>query len=151
MVPIGADENSGRCPQLAAETRNLFVIGGQSKYDRRLTAIVKAALVSYENKLNVTYLTDLPMNKLRERLKHLPDHSIALFVTFYKDAQGQEFLNAAEALPMITAASNAPVFSISDTYLGRGIVGGFVVSFEEQGKIASRDVLDILGGKLPQD
>jgi len=42
---------------------------------------------------------------------------------------------------MIVAASNAPVFSISDTYLGRGIVGGFVVSFEEQGKIASAMLL----------
>ena len=39
----------------------------------------------------------------------------------------------------------------SDTYLGRGIVGGFVVSIEEQGKIAVRDVLEILGGKPPQD
>jgi signal transduction histidine kinase len=137
--------------RLLPKTHNLFVIGGQSRYDRRLTAIVKAELVSYENKLNVTYLTDLPMNKLRETLKHLPDNSIALYLTFYKDVQGQEFLNAAEALPLIVAASNAPVFSISDTYLGRGVVGGFVVSFEEQGKIASRDVLDILGGKLPQD
>lgn len=136
---------------LLPETRSLFVIGGQSRYDRRLVAIVKAELASYENKLNVTYLTDLPMNQLRERLKQLPDHSVVLYLTFYKDVQGQEFLNAAEALPMIVAASNAPVFSISDTYLGRGIVGGFVVSFEEQGKIASRDVVAILGGKSPQD
>ena len=37
------------------------------------------------------------------------------------------------------------------TYLGRGIVGGFVVSVEEQGKIAGRDILEILGGKSPQD
>jgi signal transduction histidine kinase len=137
--------------RLLPKTRNLFVIGGQSRYDRRLTAIVKAELIFYENKLNVTYLTDLPMNKLQERLRHLPDNSIVLYLSFYKDVQGQEFLNAAEALPTIVAASNAPVFSISDTYLGHGIVGGFVVSFEEQGKIASRDVLDILGGKLPQD
>ncbi|MGO9565633.1 MAG: ATP-binding protein [Candidatus Korobacteraceae bacterium] len=137
--------------RLLPKTRNLFVIGGQSGYDRRLTAIVNAGLVSYENKLNVTYLTDLPMSKLRNRLKHLPDNSIVLYLSFYKDVQGQEFLNAAEALPTIVAASNAPVFSISDTYLGRGIVGGFVVSFEEQGKIASRDALDILGGKSPQD
>ena len=136
---------------LLPKTRNLFVIGGQSRYDRRLVAIVKAELASYENKLNVTYLTDLPMNQLRERLKQLPDHSVVLYLTFYKDVQGQEFLNAAEALPMIVAASNAPVFSISDTYLGRGIVGGFVVSFEEQGKIASRNVVAILGGKSPQD
>ena len=47
-------------------TRHLFVIAGQSNYDRGLTALVKTDLVSYENKLDVTYLTDLPMSQLQE-------------------------------------------------------------------------------------
>ena len=136
---------------LLPETRHLFVVGGQSDYDRRLTALVKTALASYENKLDVTYLTDLPMSKLLERLRHLPDHSMVLYLSFFKDAQGREFLNIAEALPMIAGAANAPVFGIVDTQLGHGIVGGFVVSFEEQGKIVGRDALEILAGKPPQD
>ena len=133
------------------ETRHLFVVAGQSDYDRRLTALVKTDLISYENKLDVTYLTDLPMSKLLERVRHLPDHSIVLYLSFFKDAQGREFLNIAEALPMIAGAANAPVFGIADTQLGHGIVGGFVVSFEEQGKIVGRDALEILAGKPPQD
>ncbi len=136
---------------LLPETRHLFVVAGQSEYDRSLTALVKADLASYENKLDVTYLTDLPMGELLERLKHLPDHSIVLYLSFFKDALGREFLNIAEALPMIAGAANAPVFGISDTQLGHGIVGGFVVSFEEQGKIAGRDALEILAGRPPQD
>jgi hypothetical protein len=85
------------------------------------------------------------VNELQQRLRRLPGRSIVLYLSFFKDAQGRAFLNASEALPMVTAASSAPVFWISDTYLGHGIVGGFVVSFEEQGKITSRDVLEILG------
>ena len=91
------------------------------------------------------------MSKLLERLRHLPDHSMVLFLSFFKDVQGREFLNTAEALPMIAGAANAPVFGIADTYLGHGIVGGFVVSSEEQGKIMGRDALEILAGKPPQD
>ena len=91
------------------------------------------------------------MSKLQERVRHLPDHSIVLYLSFFKDAQGREFLNIAEALPMIAGAANAPVFGIVDTQLGHGIVGGFVVSFEEQGKIVGRDALEILAGKPPQD
>jgi signal transduction histidine kinase/ABC-type uncharacterized transport system substrate-binding protein len=136
---------------LLPETRQLFVIAGQSIYDRGLTAIVKAGLNSYATRLDVTYLTDLPMNELQERLRHLPSRSIILYLSLYKDAQGRAFLNTTEALPLVTVAASAPVFGISDTYLGHGIVGGFVVSFEEQGKIASRDILEILGGKPPQD
>ena len=132
-------------------TRHLFVVAGQSDYDRGLTALVKTDLISYENKLDVTYLTDLPMSKLLERLRNLPDHSIVLFLSFFKDVQGREFLSTPEALPMIADAANAPVFGIADTYLGHGIVGGFVVSAEEQGKILSRDAQEILGGKPPRD
>jgi signal transduction histidine kinase len=132
-------------------TRHLFVVAGQSDYDRGLTAVVKTDLISYENKLDVTYLTDQPMIKLLERLRHLPDHSIVLFLSFFNDVQGREFLSTAEALPMIAGAANAPVFGIADTYLGHGIVGGFVVSAEEQGKIMARDAREILGGKPPQN
>ena len=60
-------------------------------------------------------------------------------------------MNSIDVLPKITAASNSPVFGMSDTYLGRGIVGGHVVSFEDQGKIAARDIVEILGGKPPRD
>jgi hypothetical protein len=134
--------------RLLPETRQVFVVAGQSKFDRGITALVKARLNCYENRLDVTYLIDLPMNELQERLRHLPGRSIVLYLPFYKVAQGRGFLKASEALPMVTAASSAPVFGISDTYLGHGIVGGFVVTFEEQGKIASRDVLEILGESL---
>jgi len=136
---------------LVPGTRHLFVVAGQSDYDRGLTALVKRDLVSYENKLDITYLTDLPMSKLLERLRHLPDHSIVLFLSFFKDVQGREFLSTAEALPTIAGAANAPVFGIADTFLGHGIVGGFVVSAEEQGKIMGRDALEILAGKSPHD
>ena len=132
-------------------TRHVFVVAGQSDYDKGLTAIVKTDLIAYEKKLDVTYLTDLPMSELLEKLRHLPDHSIVLFLSFFKDVQGREFLNAPEALPMIADAANAPVFGIADTYLGRGIVGGFVVSNEEEGKILGRDALEIFRGKPPQD
>jgi signal transduction histidine kinase len=132
-------------------TRHLFVVAGQSDYDRRLTALVKTGLSSYGNKLEVTYLTDLPMSKLLDGLRHLPNHSIVLFLSFFKDVEGREFLSTAEALPMITGAANAPVFGIADTYLGHGIVGGVVVSAEEQGKIMGRDALEILRGKPPRD
>ena len=137
--------------RLLPDTGHVFVIAGQSRYDRALTAFVKAELTPHENRLDVTYLTDLPMNELLDRVRHLPSHSIVLYLTFFKDIEGRQFLNSVDVLPRITAASNSPVFGMSDTYLGRGVVGGDVVSFEEQGKIAAHDIIEILGGKPPQD
>jgi signal transduction histidine kinase len=151
-LQVGAAGTLDVAMRLLPKTRHVFVVAGQAEYDRALTAVTKAALNSYENKLlDFTYLTDLPMPQLLERLRRLPSHSVVLFVCLYKDADGRQFLNAAEALPMVVAAANAPVFGMADGYLGRGIVGGHVVSFDEQGRIAGRDALEILGGKSPQD
>jgi len=137
--------------RLLPETRQVFVVTGQSRFDKGVAALAKAGLSSYEGKLTVTYLTELSMKELQERLRNLPSHSIVLFLTFFKDAEGREFLSTTDVLPMVVAASNAPVFGVTDSYLDRGIVGGFVISIKEQGKIAGRDILEILGGKSPQD
>lgn len=137
--------------RLLPETRQVYVVAGQSRYDLDAMALVKAALIPYESRLAFSYLTDLPTHDLQERLKHLPSRSIVLYVSFHKDVNGRALLNATEALPLVAAASNAPVFGLSDTYLGLGAVGGYVVSFDEQGKIAARDVIEILAGKSPRD
>ena len=137
--------------RLLPDTRQVFVIAGQARYDRVLTEFVKTELSAYQNRLDVVYLTDLPMNKLLERVRHLPSHSIVLYLTFFKDIEDRQFLNSLDVLPKISAISSSPVFGMSDTYVGRGIVGGHTASFEEQGKIAARDVIAILGGKPPRD
>jgi hypothetical protein len=83
--------------RLLPETRQVFVAAGQSNFDRGITALVKAGLNSYENRLDVTYLIDLPVNELQERLRRIPGRSIVLYLSFFKDAQGRAFLNASEA------------------------------------------------------
>lgn len=137
--------------RLLPDTHQVYVVAGQSNYDRGITKLVKAGLAPYETLLDIKYLTNLSMNELQGRLRQLFSHSIVLYLSFFKDAQGRAFLNAPEALPLIAASSVAPVFGISSSYLGRGVVGGFVMSVEEQGKIAARYALEILRGKSPRD
>jgi signal transduction histidine kinase len=48
---------------------------------------------------------------------------------------------------VITAASNGPDFGMSDTYIGHGIVGGYVMTYEKQGQITGQIVSELLDGK----
>jgi signal transduction histidine kinase len=137
--------------KLLPRTQHVVVVGGATAFDKGLEAEVKAGLNSHPAKVVITYLTDLTMTDLLERLRHLPSGTVILYSTFFRDAAGNEFVNATTALPMIAEAANVPVFGISDTYLGNGIVGGDVLSFAEQGKIASKVVLEIFRGKNPRD
>lgn len=133
------------------ETRRVAVVVGTSSFDRRAGSLSKEELRSFGSRLEVTDFSTFEMGDLLERLRHLPEQTIVLYVSFFQDAAGNKFVNATKALPMVAEASNAPVFGMSDTYLGNGIVGGVVMNFQEQGKATAGIVSELLSGKAAQD
>ena len=137
--------------RLLPGTRHVAVVGGSAVWDRGIEDIFKSSLQPYADKLDISYLIGLDMGTLLDRVKHLPSHTVILYTSIWQDGAGRQFINATNALPMVTGAANAPVFGLSDTYLGRGVVGGYVVSYAEQGKVAGRIVVELLQGKGPRD
>ena len=119
--------------RLFPQTRHIAVVSGSSTFDHGVLAVTRTELKIYDGKLDVIYLTDLSMGNLLGKLSQLPEHTIVLYDSFFSDAEGTPFVNATAALPMVANAANAPVFGMSDTYLGHGIVGGNLLSFVEQG------------------
>ncbi|MGA9730237.1 MAG: ABC transporter substrate binding protein, partial [Candidatus Acidiferrales bacterium] len=132
-------------------TRHVFVVGGSSAYDRVAIAATKGLLGSSQAQPQFSYLVDMEMSKLLQEVRNLPENSIVLYVSFFQDSVGNKFLNATKALPIVAAAANAPVFGMSDTYLGHGIVGGDVMNFREQGRVTAQIVSEILDGKKAED
>jgi signal transduction histidine kinase len=137
--------------RLQSGSRHVVVVGGMSSFDKHLEAIFRERLHSYESSLDFTYLTDLDMPSLLERLKHLPDHTIVLYAHIGRDAKGTRYVGAAQAGPMVASVANAPVFGPSDVDLGHGEVGGYLESFAKEGKIVGTIAVRILNGERPQD
>jgi signal transduction histidine kinase len=137
--------------RLFPATRHVVIIGGTTAFDTTAVSITKTNIASLAAKLDLAYMTDLEMNQLLERVRHLPDQTVVLYISFFRDAAGHKFINATRALPMIASSANAPVFGMSDTYLEHGIVGGDLMRFQEQGKVTARIVSELLAGKKPQD
>jgi ABC-type uncharacterized transport system substrate-binding protein len=137
--------------KLQPRTEHVVVVGGTAPYDRHLEAIVKESVRNYEGRLAFTYLTDLEMPVLLERLKHLPNHTIILCTIIEQDAAGTHFIASTQALPMVTRVANAPVFVLEDVDMGSGAVGGSVVSFAVQGRIAGGIAMRVLKGETPRD
>jgi signal transduction histidine kinase len=133
------------------DRRHVFIVGGSSAYDRVAIAATKGLLSSFQPQTQISYLVEMEMGKLLEALRNLPENSIVLYVSFFQDSVGNRFLNATKALPMVAAAANAPVFGMSDTYLGHGIVGGDVMSFREQGRVTAQIVSELLDGTKAED
>jgi signal transduction histidine kinase len=135
--------------RLRPSTKHVVVVGGVGAYDRELESIVKKALHGYESKLKFTYLTDLDMPTLLERLKRLPNDSIVYHTSLMQDAAGTRFIDASQSVPLIASAANAPVFVVDDVDLGKGTVGGDLLSFDVEGRAAAAMAVKVLNGERP--
>jgi len=136
---------------LLPTTENVVVVGGTADFDRAFQGQIKKRFKPYETRLKFTYLTDVSMTDLLDRLRQLPPRTIVIYSSFWRDASGRQFVNATMALPMIAKASNAPVFGFSDSYVGHGIVGGDVHSYAEQGRVVAQLALEVLSGTKAAD
>ena len=123
--------------RLHPNTAHVFVIAGKAKFDLSWVAQARRAFRAYEDRLEFVYLTGLPMNALLSEVDHLPPDSIIYYLHILEDSAGKAFVPA-EALELVAARANAPIYGNVDTYIGRGLVGGRVFSFEAEGRNAAR-------------
>jgi PAS domain S-box-containing protein len=132
---------------LQPTTKHVVVVGGVGAYDRYLEKIVKGSLQNYESKFEFTYLTDQDMPTLLGRLSRLPSDTIVLYTSIFQDAAGAHFIDANQSAPMVVGATNVPVFVLFDVNFGTGAVGGDIISFASDGKMAGQMAVSILNGE----
>ena len=136
--------------RLRPGTEHVVVVnGGIANFDKEQLASIKRDLKAFTDHLDITYMTELAMPDLLERLRHLPSHTLVLLATVSLDAAGTRFTSS-DYGPIVNAA-NAPAFSLFDIHLNHGEVGGYLSSLSGQGKIAGAIALKILKGDKPQD
>lgn len=142
------DKTLALAERLQPEANRLFVIAGSGEVDRRWQSAARKAIEDRERKFEVAYLFERSYANLVEEVSRIPRDSIVLLLTVFADSDGNAFVPARVAGPL-SAISPAPVYAPYDTYIGNGIVGGFVETFESVGVRAADMALQILAGKDP--
>ena len=98
----------------------------------------------------ISYWDNISVEEMRSRLAALPRDTIVLFLSVVRDGAGHTPISLA-LIPSLSAASSAPIYGLSDGFIGFGIVGGSVLSFETQGKQAAELGQRILQGEKAAD
>jgi signal transduction histidine kinase len=136
--------------RLQPETERAVVVTGSLGTDRVWKAAARAQLEGLERPISVTYLDDLPIEALAERLAALPPRAVVLLGPFGRDGAGRDIRPQVAA--RVAAASPVPVYTLIENNLGTGVVGGHVVSFEAQGRRQAEIVARMLRGeRAPPD
>jgi len=136
---------------LHPNTNQVFVISGSPEHDKRFEKSARQELGGFENRVRITYLTDLPLSELITRTANLPPRSIALYVWQQAfDEQGR-ILETYEVLGRIAPSSAAPIYGMGSGNVGQGIVGGYLQGPDSNGSKTAEIALRILNGTRAQD
>lgn len=132
--------------RLHPDVRRVFVVTGASRYDQSLEGMARKVFRGFENQVDLQYLSGLPIEELLHRVSTLPEHSLVFYISIFRDGTGRSF-KSPDALALISGQANAPIYSVSETYIGSGIVGGSLLSHSAQGARTGRVALRILAGE----
>jgi PAS domain S-box-containing protein len=131
---------------LQPDARRLVVIAGNDSLDRRWRETVRKAIEARNPKLETTYWSDLSYDALLADVSRLPRDTIVMFLTFFADSEDKRLIPR-DVAAAVAKASAAPVYGLFETYLGSGIVGGYIDSFQSIGTTTADIALEILSGK----
>lgn len=131
--------------KLQPDLEKLIVLSGSNEFDRFWAEKDRASIVAAAPALNVTNVFDLAPPALQVFLQQLGPRT-AVFCRYYsQDRTGRTYTRPA-ALKAIVESSKAPVYSAFRADLGSGVVGGYVITFDEIGREAATMALQILKG-----
>ena len=88
----------------------------------------------------VTYLLDESREVIDATLQAAPESSVVYFMLMYNDGHGQPMLPY-QVTRSLAQSSPVPIFSMWDTHLGSGTVGGALQSFTVTGNSLAQSIL----------
>lgn len=139
--------------QVRPDTTHIAWVVGASPLERFWTEEFRRISQPFTDKVSFEWFTDLRFEDMLDRVSKLPPHSAVFYVDLRIDAAGVP-LDRDLVLPKLRSATNAPIFSYTDSYLGSGIVGGPMLSSEEVGRRMAEAAVRILRGRIawrPED
>lgn len=128
--------------------KNVYVVNDATETGVSNMRILRGAAEHYTGRLTFAYSGNASLDEIEKTVEDLPGDTIVLLMTYYRDPGGSSYYDRyADIARIVSAASAVPVYGVWDFYLGHGIVGGRIVSGQDQGEAAAHDALRILGGE----
>jgi signal transduction histidine kinase len=146
-VAIGFDEAGTLrlARRLQPDAQRLVLVAGDSEYDRGWWPRLEAAAAREAEGLEIERLFGQPLPDLLARASRLTARAIVLYTTVTRDASGRPVTPAIVA-EQLSRASGAPVYTVLESQLGSGVVGGSMESFAAHGRRAAVVALRVLRG-----
>ncbi len=129
-------------------TQEIFIINDYLETGRAWQKDIDSALSDMKEKVRITYSKDFAMDELQATIANLNKNTIVLLGVYYADKDGR-FFTYEKVGEMIAGASHVPVYCLLEFNMGKGVVGGKVISGYYQGKTMAEIGRRVLNGEDP--
>ena len=130
------------------DTQRVAVIVGSSPSDKEMERVAQQAFESFADRLEFVWLRGMPLDALIKAVNALPEQTVVLYLVQLADSTGKQYVPRS-ILQALSAAVKVPVYGLWDTLLEHGIVGGRLVTVEEDGYRAAKLAARVLRGEAP--
>jgi C4-dicarboxylate-specific signal transduction histidine kinase len=128
--------------------QRLVIVTGTSESDRDWETQLRGDTARLKGRVAVDFLAGLPTAVLLHRLAELVPETVVFTPGYYEDGTGRVF-TPRDSAELMAAASAAPIYSPFNTFIGTGIVGGRMATFESMGRQAGAIVTAVIAGSAP--
>lgn len=133
------------------QTTTLAVIIGNSAIEKYWVGQIRESARPFNDRLKLIFLNDLPtFDAVLRRAATLPPHSAIYLEMFFQDVKGAP-ASEDTVVAKLHAVADAPIFTHLDTYYGKGVVGGPMISAAAVGHQAASVAARILAGEHASD
>lgn len=130
--------------RILPETKRIYLVTGSSAVDRTGAEELRRLSENWKGTFEFEYLEGLGLEETLGRVGDAPPDSAVLFCWYFNDPEGNPYVPA-EVARRIVEVSPVPVFGTQRSYLGSGIVGGYlwnIKTFAKNVAIQSLELMD---------
>jgi signal transduction histidine kinase len=135
--------------RLQPDARRAVIVSGSDAFDTMWEGIVRNEMRPQFEGLEVSFLSGLPLPQVLSELSRLAPDTIVLYLTMFRDGAGAT-QRPPDVAQSVADAATAPTYGFFPSYIGRGVVGGFMNSFEAVGEQTAALALRMLAGATAQ-
>jgi two-component system sensor kinase FixL len=150
LNPDGYEKTLALALSLHPDATEAFIISATPSRDKMIEREASLQLEQFKSRVELRYLTDLPIDQLLATVKSLPKRSIILYSRQAQEGAGRALMQT-DYLDMISRSASVPVYGPWRSLVGFGSVGGFVDDPDGGATKAAEIVLRVARGARPED
>ncbi|MCD4701664.1 MAG: PAS domain-containing protein, partial [Candidatus Aegiribacteria sp.] len=131
-------------------TRYVAVVNDSTPTGIRNQENFRNTAPTFADRIEFIELFNLTTEELMESLHALPEETVVLLLSFYRDQAGRAF-SYQDYTMLVTENCDSPVYTAWDMFVGHGVIGGIVTSSKLQGEHAAQLALRVLTGESADD